>query len=124
ETPTGAHPGVVVLTLPADVAETVDRRGAAQPLAAWREHAPAVERRLGLRLIGPVDIGAREQLPVAEWNVDPEVRVARARFEQQHGAAPVSGEAVGEHASRRTRTSHHIVETGQSPEGTSTPGAP
>ena len=121
EAPAGHAPAVVVLALAADVNQAVDRGGAAQHLAARREHAPPVQRRLGLRLIGPVDVGAREQLPVAERHVDPEILVARPRLEQQHRAAPVGGEAVGEHAARRTRAYDDVVEGSQSHRSSITP---
>src|SRR5262245_14988950 len=53
--PAGNAPAVEILGLAADPDQAVDRGGAAQHLAARREHAPAVERRLGLGLKRPVD---------------------------------------------------------------------
>ena len=60
--PAADPPAVVVLALAADVDQPVERRRAAQYLAARRENAPAVQRRLGLRLVRPVDVGTREEL--------------------------------------------------------------
>src|SRR5882672_1336985 len=81
ETPAGDRPAVEVLALTADIDQAVDRGGAAEHFAARREDAPAVQRRLGLGLVRPVEVGAREQLAVAERHVDPEIGVARPGFE-------------------------------------------
>ena len=99
--PSGDLPAVEVLGLAADVDEPVDGRRTAQHLAARGVDAPAVERRLRLRLVRPVHVQVVEQLAVAERNVDPRVGVARAGLEQQHLAPPPLGEAIGEHAAGR-----------------------
>ncbi len=80
-------PVVVVLVLAAHIEQAVDRARAAQHLAARLDDLPVVE--LGLRLgrVEPVDLGIVEQLAVAERNVDPDVAVAPAGFQQQHAVA-------------------------------------
>src|SRR5712671_297194 len=109
EAPARDPPAVEVLALAADVDQAVDRRGAAEHLPARREDAPPVERRLGLGLVGPVHIGPREELAVAERHVDPGIRVARPGFEQQDFVAAVLGQAVGEHAARRPGANDNVV---------------
>jgi hypothetical protein len=111
EAPAGHAPAVEVLGLAADVHQPVDRRGAAEHLATRGEDAPAVQRRLGLRFVGPVDVGAGEELAVAERHVDPAVGVARPGLEQQDVAARILGEPVGEHATRRPRTNDDVVKS-------------
>src|SRR6185295_3162929 len=103
EAPAGHAPAVEVLGLAADVDEAVDRRGAAEHLAARGEDAPAVQRGFRLRFVGPVDVGAGEELAVAERYVDPAVGIARPGLEQEHADLGVLGEAVREYAARRAR---------------------
>src|SRR5205823_9859444 len=98
-----------ILRLAADVDEAVDRRRAAQHLAARREDAPAAERGLGLRFVRPIDIGAGEELAVAERHMDPEMRVARPRLDEEHARTVILGEAVGEHAPGRARADDDVV---------------
>src|SRR3989441_3264353 len=110
ETPARDRPAVEVLALAADIDQTVDRGGAAENFAARREDAPVVQRRLGLRLVRPVDVGTREQLAVAERHVDPEVGVARPGFEEKHAAAAAFGEPVGEDATRGPGPDDDVIE--------------
>src|SRR3989442_1218990 len=110
ETPARDRPAVEVLALAADIDQAVDRGGAAENFAARREDAPVVQRRLGLRLVRPVDVGAREQLAVAERHVDPEVGVARPGFEEKHAAAAAFGEPAGEDATRGPGPDDDVIE--------------
>ena len=103
-------PAIVILVLAADVQQAVDRTRSAQHLAARLKHLPAVQARLGLGLVHPVDGLFLEQLAVAERHVDPEVGVLRAGFEQQHRMLAVRAETIGEHASGRARTDDDVIE--------------
>src|SRR5262249_171575 len=109
EIPARDSPAVEVLALAADVDQAVDGRGAAEHFAARCENAPAVQRRLGLGLVGPVDVGAREELAVAERDVNPGIGVARPGLEQQYGDLRVRGEAIREHAARGARAYDDVV---------------
>src|SRR6266403_2071247 len=110
EPPARDRPAVEVLALAADIDQAVDRGGAAENFAARREDAPVVQRRLGLRLVRSVEVGAREQLAVAERHVDPEVGVARPGLEKKDAAAAACGEAVGEDAARRPCPDDDVIE--------------
>jgi hypothetical protein len=110
EAPSRHAPAVEVLALPADIDQAVDRRRAAEHLAARREDAPASKRRLRLRFVRPVDVGAAEELAVAERNMDPAVGVARPRFEKEHAAGRIFGEPAREHAAGRARAHDDVIE--------------
>ena len=51
-----------------------------------------------LGLVQPVDLGIVEQLAVAERNVDPDMPVMAAGFDEQHAMVAGFGKPVGEHA--------------------------
>src|ERR1043165_10202163 len=109
EIPSRQPPAVEVLSLAADVDQAVDGRGAAEHLAARGEHAPAVQRRLGLGLVGPVDVGAREELAVAERDVNPGIGVAWPGLQQQDLAGGILCEPVGTDTTRRARAYDDVV---------------
>jgi hypothetical protein len=103
-------PMVEILALAANIEQAVDRARPAQHFAA-RLDEPAVAH-VGLRLgrIKPVHTGIVEQLAVAERNVNPDVAVAPAGFQEQHAVAARGGQPVGENAAGRTGADHDIVE--------------
>src|ERR1051325_10187677 len=107
--PAGNAPAVIVLGLAADVDEAVDGGRAAQHLAARREDATAAKRGFWLGLIGPVEVGAGEELAVAERHMNPEMPVAWPRLDEQHARARILGKAVGEHAPGRARADDDVV---------------
>ena len=104
-------PVVVVLVLAAHIEQAVDRARSAQHLAARLDDLAVVELGLRLRLVEPVDLGIVEQLAVAERNVDPNVAVAAAGFQQQHAVAAGRREAIGQHAAGRARADDDVVES-------------
>src|SRR6266446_9248730 len=73
---------VEILGLAADIDHAVDRRRAAEHLAARPEDAAVGGARIGLGLVAPVDAGIGEGLAEAQRDVDPAVLVLAARLEQ------------------------------------------
>jgi hypothetical protein len=96
-------PLVIVGGVAAHIDHAVDRRGAAQDLAARLVHHAVVELWLGLRVEHPVDLGIVVGLVVAERDVDPGIGVARAGLEQQHAILAVLAETPRHRATRRAR---------------------
>jgi hypothetical protein len=102
-------PAIVILVLATDIKQAVDRTRSAEHLAARLEYSPAVQLRLRLGLVHPVDALLLEQLAIAERNVNPEIGVPWTRFEQQHRVFSVGAQAIGEHAPGRARANHDVV---------------
>ena len=105
-------PAIVILVLAAHIQQAVDRARSAQHFAARLKHLPAVQARLGLGLVHPVDGFFLEQFSVAERHVDPEIGVLRSGLQQQHGMLAVGAQAIGEHASGRAGADDDVVEFG------------
>src|SRR6516225_4400970 len=95
-------PVIVVLVLAADVEQVVDRTRSAQHFAARLNDLPIVQFGFGLGFVQPVDLGIVEQFAVAKRNVNPDMAVMAAGFEQEHAMATGLGEAVREHAAGRS----------------------
>jgi hypothetical protein len=103
-------PMVVVGGLAAHIDHAVDGRAAAEHLAARiAERAPS-EARLVLGLEAPIDARIAVRVEIAHRNMDPQIVVLAARFEQQHAVGRIGRQAVGEHAARRACTHDDIVE--------------
>ncbi len=102
-------PVVVVAGLPAHIDHGVDRRRAADHLAARIIQAAAVEARLGFGLEHPVRARIADGEQIADRDVIPDPVVAAAGFEQQHAIARIGRQAVRQHAAgaspRRPRCS-------------------
>jgi len=62
-------------------------------------------------LVGPVDVGAGEELAVAERYMDPAVGVARPGLEEQDLARRILGEPVGKDATRRAGPDDDVIKT-------------
>ena len=96
-------PMVEILFLAADIDETVDRRRAAQHLAARPLHAPPAQRLERLGLVDPGDRRVEDVAVEPGGDVNPGIGVLAAGFEQQHLRAGIGGQAIGQDAPRRTR---------------------
>src|SRR5438094_8017512 len=83
---------IEILGLAADIDHAVDRRRAAQHLAARPEDAPAAGAGVGLGFIAPVDRRIGEGLAETERDVNPAVLVLAARLEQHHPGRRVLAE--------------------------------
>ena len=103
-------PVIVVAGLPAHIDHGVDRRGAADHLAARIIEAAAVEARLGFRLEHPVGARIADGEQIADRNVKPDPVVAAAGFQQQHAVFRIGRQAIGQHAAGRTGAHHDVVE--------------
>src|SRR5438046_2929196 len=75
-------PMIVILVLAADLEQTVDRTRSAQHLAARLDDLAVIELRLRLGFVQPIDFGIIEQLAIAERDMNPDVPVMAAGFEQ------------------------------------------
>ena len=103
-------PFIEVLALAPDVDEPVDGGRTAQHLAARREDPAPVQLRFGFRLVAPVRPGLGEKLPVAQWNVNPRIRVAGPGLEQQDRMPAVRRQAVGQYTTGRSSPDDDVVD--------------
>ena len=116
-------PLVVVGRVAADVDHRVDRRGAAERLAARQIDAAVVETRLEPGAEVPVRARAvvgRE----GGRDVDEVRRVRRPGLQEQDLHIGVLAEPVGEHAARRARADDHVVVHARHTRARSTPCQP
>ena len=103
------RPGVVVLRLAAHEHHAVDRRRAAQQLAARHRDAALAGRRLGLRGIEPVRPGIIDQLGEADRDPRPGMAFAPG-FQHQHPVFGIGAQPVGEHRAGRPGAHHDVIE--------------
>ena len=104
------RPFVVVLRLAAPEHHAVDQARAAQPLAARRIDAPVVQLLFRLGLEAPVVRPAIEHLGGARRHPRPQTLGMPAGLQQQHFAAGVGREPVGQHAAGRAAAHNDVVE--------------
>ena len=104
------RPAVIVLGLAAHDEVAVDRRGAAQHLAARPVDGPVAAVLLLLRGVAPVDGGVVKRLEEAGRDVDEGVEVAPARLQQQHAGIRILAQAIGHDAAGRTGPDNDVVE--------------
>ena len=102
-------PVVVVGGLAAHVDHGVDRRRAADHLAARIVQRAAVQagHRFGLEHPVRARIADREQ--IADRDVEPDPVVAAAGFQQQHAILGIRRKPIGQHAAGRARTDDDVV---------------
>ena len=103
------RPVVVVALLPPHVDHRVDRGAAAEDPPAGVADGAAVEPGVRLDLVAPVGAGVADGVEIADRDVDPEVVVLAARFEQQHAGVGVGRQPVGEHAPGRPGPDDDVV---------------
>ena len=96
------RPSLVVAAMAAHIDHGVDRRRAADHLAAGAFDAAAVHRRLGLGEIHPVVAAALQHPAPAERDMDPRVAVPAARLEHQHARVRVLAQPIGQGAAGRS----------------------
>ena len=104
------HPALVVERIAAQKNGAVDRRRAAERLAARLVDAPVVEVRLSTRVEVPVETAVRRVVsPHRARHLDRPVTIGFAGLEQQH---PVTGrgEAIGHDTAGRAGPHYHVVE--------------
>ncbi len=104
------RPGVVVLRLAAHEDHAVDRRRAAQQLAARDGNAALAGALVGFRRIQPVGGGVVDQLGEADRDARPGMAFP-PRFQHQHLVLGIGAQPVGEDRSRRSRAHHDIIES-------------
>src|SRR5580704_7658615 len=93
-------PTIVVRCLAAHADHRVDRRGAADDFAAWISERAAIEASLDFRAEHPVGTRITDGKEISSRNVVPNPIVQAAGFEQKNAALGISGEAIGQNASR------------------------
>ena len=103
-------PAVVVRRRAAHINHAVQRRGAAEHLAARLIRRATVEAGDRLALEPPVVGVVRIELVEADRDVNPGMAVALAGLEQQHAIATILGKPSGDGAPRRARPSHNEIE--------------
>ncbi len=103
------RPPVVVTVVAAHVGHDVDRRAAAEHLAAHRLDPAVVQSGLGLGVVAPVEHPMLPDLAEPDRDVDQGMQVAPARFEHQHADGRIGGETVGEDAARGAGADDDVV---------------
>src|SRR5262249_54796908 len=103
------RPPIVVAAVTAHVGHDVDRRAAAEHLAAHRLDPAVVEPGLGLRVVAPVEHPVLPDLAEPDRHVDQGMRIAPTGFQHQHANRWGGGEPVREHAARRAGADDDVV---------------
>ena len=110
---TSLSPAVIVLREAADIEHAVDRAGTTHHLATRPDVAAAIERRIGLDRIHPVELRVTDALHIGRGgHLDKDGFVGAASFQQQHLIPRISREAIGKHAAGRTGADHDVVPDG------------
>jgi hypothetical protein len=91
-------PAVVVSGLAAHVDHAVDRGTAAQHLAARVDQRASGQSGVGLGAEQPVGARIVDAVEIADGDVDPQVIVLAAGFDQQHLDVGLAAQAIREHA--------------------------
>lgn len=104
------RPGVEVAALAAIIDVAVDRRGAAERLAARREDAPAGSVLAWLLRITPVDARVVECLDETGGQMNVRMPVGGTGFQHADACCRVFAQAIGQHAAGRAGADDHIVE--------------
>jgi hypothetical protein len=102
-------PVIEVGGVPTDVQQAIDGARASEHLSARPVQAASAEARAWLGLVHPVSAGIVHGLEVADRDVDPDVSVVAACFEQEHARAAVGREPIGEDAARRAGPHDDVV---------------
>ena len=102
-------PAVVVGMLAADVEQAIDGAGAAQHTAARPDDAAVAAAFAGLGVEQAREARVVDGLEIAHRQVQPEVAVGLARFQQQHLHRRLGREPVGQHAAGRSGADDDVV---------------
>ena len=102
-------PMIIVGRLPPHVDHGVDRRRAADRLAARIVERPAVKARHRFGLEAPIRARIADGEQITDWNVEPDPVVRAAGFEHEHAAFRVGGQPIGQQTPGRTRSHDHVV---------------
>ncbi|MNE37513.1 hypothetical protein D3C80_1313670 [compost metagenome] len=102
-------PAVVVTGLAAHVDHPVDRRAAAEHLAARVLQRTAVEAGDFVGVEAPVGTRVADAIEVADGNVNPGVVVRATGFQQQDAVGRVGGKPVGQQAAGGTGADDEVV---------------
>jgi len=105
-----ALPALVVERVAAHVHHAVDRRGAAEDLAARGVQAAAVQLWLALGVVAPVVLRHVHRDRQRARHLDPHRAIGAAVLEQQHLVAAVLGQAVREHAAGGAGADDEVVD--------------
>ncbi len=102
-------PGVVVQRVAAHEEHAVDRRRAAQHLAARQPDATVVQLRLGLGHVAPVELGVEHGPQEADRHLEIEVVVLAPGLQHQDLDVLVLAEPRGQHAAGRAGADDDVV---------------
>src|ERR1051326_3059546 len=108
-------PMIVILGLPTDVNEPVDRGRAADHPAARVNDRAAIGAGISLRAVLPRQGVMVEHLEEAGRDVNERVPVAPAGLDQQDLGRGILGEPVGEHAAGRSRADDDVIRLHRAP---------
>ncbi|MFK4508920.1 hypothetical protein ABIF81_004098 [Bradyrhizobium daqingense] len=102
-------PVIVIGSLSAHRDHGIDRRAAADHLAAGIGQRAAVQARLGLGLEHPVRARIADREEIADGNVEPDPIVVAAGFEGEDAVVAIGRQPIGDDAARRTGPDDNVV---------------
>ena len=102
-------PMIVIGRLAAHIDHGVDRRRAADHLAARIVQAAPVEPRLRLGLEAPVRARIADREQIADRDMKPDPIVAAAGFEHEHALVRIGGQPVGKEAAGRAGADDDVI---------------
>src|SRR4029077_4421916 len=102
-------PMIKISGLAANVEQAIDRARPSQYFSSRLNDPPIVELCLRLRRVEPVDLAIGEQLAVTERDVDPDIAVVSARFQQQDAMTAGGGQTICEHAAGSAGADDDVV---------------
>src|SRR6476659_4407667 len=106
-------PMIKISGLAANVEQAIDRARPSQYFSSRLNDPPIGELCLRLRRVEPVDLAIGEQLAVTERDVDPDIAVVSARFQQQDAMMAGGGQTIREHAAASAGADDDVVERGR-----------
>ncbi len=104
-----SRPTVVVGPVAAHIGHGVDRRAAANNLAAGAFDLAPVEARLMLRIVVPVEPTLRHYTAPAQRQVDPRVAIPTTRLDQQDAYRRVLAQSAGQRTTGGTGADNDVV---------------
>ena len=104
-----ALPIVEVVVLASNEDQAIDRGGAADHPAARPDDCAAAAAFAGFGVEQAGEALVVDRSVVTDGELQPEIPVGAAGFQQQHAAGRIGGEAVGDDAAGGTRTDNDVV---------------
>ena len=102
-------PAFEILSIAADVHQSIDGRGAAQNFAARRVHAPPIQMRLRFRVVEPIVLFHVHRYGQRRRHLNEDGAIGPSVLQQQHTMPSIRGQPVRKHAARRPRPHDDVI---------------